>query len=282
MEEHTGAPPAIAINAENHMTRTITRALRSVVLGVLVGSMACAGGPPPAAMAPPPAMGPASLGPGDKIGVFIWQEPELSGEFLVAPNGMVVFPLLGVREVVGISPEEVEARLTADYAEFLENPSVNVTALRRIAILGEVRLPSLYWVDAPVAHPEMTRYFMTIPEAVRLVLQASLVSDVEGQVAMLEMGEPVLIVDLAKMMLRLAGKPATLGRDIVFTGLRPGEKFHKELVALEEETVPTDTPEVHLVLSNGRISPSVLDTVEQLERGPGGPVAAVLDQFLPW
>ena len=96
------------------------------------------------------------------------------------------------------------------------------------------------------------------------------------------MGEPVLIVDLAKGMLRLGGKPAALGRDIVFTGLRPGEKFHKELVALEEETVPTDTPEVHLVLSNGRISPSVLDTVEQLERGPGGPVAAVLDQFLPW
>jgi len=136
------------------MTRTITRALRSVVLGVLLGSMACAGGAPPAAMAPPPATAAVSLRPGDAIRVFIWQEPELSGEFLVAPNGMVVFPLLGVREVVGISPEEVETRLTADYAEFLENPSVNVTALRRVAILGEVRLPSLYWVDATVALTE--------------------------------------------------------------------------------------------------------------------------------
>ena len=136
------------------MTQTITRALRSVVLGVLVGSMACAGGPPPAALPPPPAPGPASLRPGDVIRVFIWQEPELSGEFLVAPNGMAVFPLLGKREVVGISPEQVESQLTADYAEFLENPSVTVTALRRIAILGEVRLPSLYQVDATVTLTE--------------------------------------------------------------------------------------------------------------------------------
>ena len=132
-----------------------------------------------------------------------------------------------------------------------------------------------------VTHPEVTRYFMTIPEAVRLVLQASLLPDVKGQVAMLEMGEPVRIVDLARKMLRLAGRPATMGRDIVFTGMRPGEKLHEELLAVEEETAATGTPKVHLVLSQERISPSMLDTVEKLERGPIGPVAEVLNQLLP-
>ncbi len=99
-----------------------------------------------------------------------------------------------------------------------------------------------------VTHPEVSRYFMTIPEAVQLVLQASLLPESRGHVAMLEMGEPVKIVELARKMLRLAGRPALEGRDMVFTGLRPGEKLHEELVAPQEETVPTAHPKVRLVL----------------------------------
>jgi len=91
------------------------------------------------------------LRPGDAVRVNIWQEPDLTGEYMVARNGRVVFPLLGEREVAGISPDEVEARLTAEYRTYLENPSVEVTVLRRVAILGEVRNPSLYMVDPTVS-----------------------------------------------------------------------------------------------------------------------------------
>ena len=100
-----------------------------------------------------------------------------------------------------------------------------------------------------VTHPEITRYFMTIPEAVQLVLQASLLPDMRGQIAMLDMGEPVKIVDLARRILRLSGSPGKVGRDIVFTGLRPGEKLHEELVAPDEKTRATRIPKVQIVLS---------------------------------
>ena len=79
-----------------------------------------------------------------------------------------------------------------------------------------------------VTHPEMTRFFMTIPEAVQLVLQAGLVGE-SGQVLILDMGEPVKILDLARDMISLSGLRHPEDIDIVFTGLRPGEKMYEEL-----------------------------------------------------
>jgi len=75
-----------------------------------------------------------------------------------------------------------------------------------------------------VTHEDVTRFFMTIPEAVQLILQASLLPKIKGGIAMLEMGEPVPIIELAKNLLRVSGKSARVGRDIVITGLRPGKK----------------------------------------------------------
>jgi FlaA1/EpsC-like NDP-sugar epimerase len=98
-----------------------------------------------------------------------------------------------------------------------------------------------------VTHPEATRYFMTIPEAVQLILQASLLPQLRGHIAMLEMGEPVRIVDLARNLIRLSGAAAPRGEQIVFTGLRAGERLHEELVAPDEETRPTPIPKVCLV-----------------------------------
>jgi FlaA1/EpsC-like NDP-sugar epimerase len=98
-----------------------------------------------------------------------------------------------------------------------------------------------------VTHPEATRYFMTIPEAVQLILQASLLPEVRGRVAMLEMGEPVRILDLAENMLRISGVARRNGNRFVFTGLRPGEKLHEELLAPDESTTPTSIPKVRLV-----------------------------------
>src|SRR5690606_6145725 len=71
-----------------------------------------------------------------------------------------------------------------------------------------------------VTHPDATRYFMMIPEAVQLILQASLIPDIRGQIAMLDMGEPVRIVDLARNLLRIAGLPHKNGNSVIFTGLR--------------------------------------------------------------
>ena len=98
-----------------------------------------------------------------------------------------------------------------------------------------------------VTHPDITRYFMTIPEAVQLVLQAAAIDAATGRICMLEMGEPVRIVDLAEQLIRLSGLQPHRDVQIVFTGLRPGEKMHEELTNGAEHTIPTALEKVRIV-----------------------------------
>ena len=98
-----------------------------------------------------------------------------------------------------------------------------------------------------VTDEAVTRYFMTIPEAVRLVLQTSVLEESRGRIAMLDMGEPMRILDLARSLLRLAGRPFRLGETVVITGLRPGEKLHEELSAPEERSQETRVPRVSVL-----------------------------------
>jgi FlaA1/EpsC-like NDP-sugar epimerase len=112
-----------------------------------------------------------------------------------------------------------------------------------------------------VTHPDMRRYFMTIPEAVQLVLQAG-ASGKGGEVFVLNMGEPVRILDLATDLIRLSGLEVGTDIEIRFTGTRPGEKLYEELFFTSENALPTSHPKV-LRAKNG-VLPIGLSTVVDL------------------
>ena len=134
-----------------------------------------------------------------------------------------------------------------------------------------------------VTHPDIVRYFMTIPEAARLVLQAGLMGK-SGQIYVLDMGEPVKIADLARVMIRLSGKTE---HDIAltYTGLRPGEKLFEELLADDETTEPTPHPKLRIAKSSGVQAvgiAGVLDWVQQAGPAPSSSdVRAWLRSYLP-
>lgn len=110
-----------------------------------------------------------------------------------------------------------------------------------------------------VTHPEITRYFMSIPEAALLVLQAGAMGE-GGEIFVLDMGESVKIVDLARNMIRLSGFTEDEIR-IEFTGLRPGEKLYEELLADAEQTRPTHHPKLRIARSR----PVMTDLVQELD-----------------
>lgn len=126
-----------------------------------------------------------------------------------------------------------------------------------------------------VTHPEMTRYFMTIPEAARLVIQAAAIGET-GQVYVLDMGEAVRITRLAEDLIRLSGH--TLEEiPIVYTGLRPGEKLYEELLADADTTVPTAFERLRiarLLHDAGRTTAAVTQLLQRVKGSvPSGPAA---------
>jgi len=117
-----------------------------------------------------------------------------------------------------------------------------------------------------VTHPEMTRYFMTIPEAVQLVIQSGDLGGSSGDVFVLEMGEPVRIVDLARNMITLAGFEPEVDVAIDFVGPRPGEKIHEELFNRDERAQPTTADRIVRAVRTSSLDPDwVESSVERLE-----------------
>jgi FlaA1/EpsC-like NDP-sugar epimerase len=106
-----------------------------------------------------------------------------------------------------------------------------------------------------VTHPEMTRYFMTIPEAVQLVIRAGDIGGGRGEVFVLDMGEPVKIVDLAHNMIRLAGYEPEIEIAVEFTKPRPGEKLHEELFGTTETRQPTAAKRIQRAVREAPLDP---------------------------
>jgi O-antigen biosynthesis protein WbqV len=141
-----------------------------------------------------------------------------------------------------------------------------------------------------VTHPDITRYFMTVREAVELVLQASTLGvqpgDQRGKVLVLDMGQPVKIADLARQMIRLAGLKPDEDIQIAYTGLRPGEKLHEELFSNAEELIPSAADGVQLAKSYtvdlAQLRQSLTDFAALLQKGADEKTAILhLAQLVP-
>jgi len=128
------------------------RACRGLALAFIAAGCAQAPPSPPAPV--PPAHQQATVRPGDAVRILVWREGDISGQYAVDDRGIITLPLLGERAVAGIEAAELHDRLIAEYREYLQNPSIAVTVLRRITILGAVAQPGLYQVDATISLSE--------------------------------------------------------------------------------------------------------------------------------
>jgi FlaA1/EpsC-like NDP-sugar epimerase len=134
-----------------------------------------------------------------------------------------------------------------------------------------------------VTHPDIRRYFMTIPEAVQLVLQAATMGRC-GDLFVLDMGEPVRIVDLARDLIRLSGLEPDHDIEIRFTGLRPGEKLYEDLFG-EDEIYHRTQHEKIFLCRNGRessiSSTAVQALVKAAQRGDAGEARRLQHELVP-
>lgn len=130
-----------------------------------------------------------------------------------------------------------QCRLIGKQTQFVTTRFGNVLGSNG-SVIPTFRKQILAGGPVTVTHPDITRYFMTIPEACRLVLEAGTMGQ-GGEIFIFDMGKPIKIVDLAKKMIRLSGLEPEKDIDIVFTGLREGEKLFEELLNNQEDTIPT-------------------------------------------
>ena len=178
------------------------------------------------------------------------------GRFVLVSTDKAADPV----SVMGATKRAAERAMQVLQGEY---PDTHYTAVRFGNVLGSAGsvIPLFQRQIAAggpltITHPDVSRYFMTIAEAVQLVLEAGLLAEVRGEVVMLEMGEPVFILELARNLVRLQGLRPGVDIQFTFTGLRPGEKLHEALHGRYEALEPTSLPEVHRLVTHRKHLPS--------------------------
>ena len=135
-----------------------------------------------------------------------------------------------------------------------------------------------------VTHPDIIRYFMTIPEATCLVLEAATLGN-GGEIFCFDMGHPVRIADLAKNMIRLAGYVPGKDIEIIYTGLRPGEKLYEELLNQKEITLPTNNEKILVAKVReydfDTVAVSIQALIEDAKQGKVFPVVQKMKDIVP-
>jgi FlaA1/EpsC-like NDP-sugar epimerase len=136
-----------------------------------------------------------------------------------------------------------------------------------------------------ITHPDMKRYFMTIPEAVHLVLQASSMGQ-GSEVFVLKMGDQVRILDLAEDLIRLSGLEPGKDIEITYTGIRPGEKMSEELWDRWTQHEPTEHPDIVLLadeelLTGSNLQDTVDDLIHKAREGDSNAIVRILDGCIP-
>ncbi len=172
--------------------------------------------------------------------------------------------------VMGAS-KRVAERLVLGWPEFRRSPT-DFRAVRFGNVLGSqgsvipvFRQQIANGGPVTVTHPEMQRYFMTIPEAVHLVLQASSLPEAAGRISMLDMGEPMRILEMAENLIRFSGLEPYTQMPIIFTGVRPGEKLQEDLMSEVEQAVPTTAEKVRVVQTDETDEGAIRDGLAALD-----------------
>ena len=183
--------------------------------------------------------------------------------FVLISTDKAVRPTSVMGATKRIAEQLVQHAATKHHRNFVSVRFGNVLGSRGIVVptfLRQIRAGG----PVTVTHPEMRRYFMTIPEAVQLVLQAGALGR-GGEVFVLDMGEQIRVVDIATDLIRLSGLEVGADIEITFTGVRPGEKLYEEMFFTAENVLPTDHPKV-LRARNGLLADGTIRRIEALMR----------------